>query len=81
MFADQNIIIVLTICIALGLILYFFQKNKKVETDHFELVLKLEKSFILNASQIQKRQNGLDTYHFLKYNLSEALRIQSEIIS
>jgi hypothetical protein len=75
----QSIIVALTISIAIGLLLYFFQKNKKIKTDHLTLLLELEKKVIRSATQIKDRNKGLDAYHFLKYNLSEALIIQPEI--
>ncbi|RXG27367.1 hypothetical protein SAMN02745246_03233 [Leeuwenhoekiella marinoflava DSM 3653] len=39
----------------------------------------LERSIQLNQSQIKKREIHLNRYHFLEYNLSEALIIQLEI--
>jgi hypothetical protein len=75
----QSIIVVITICIALGLFIYFFQKNKELKANHLLLFLKFEEGVIGNSIQIKKRSQGLDTYHFLKYNLSEALIVQHNI--
>jgi len=79
MLVIQTIIIALNISIAIGLLLFFFQKGNKMKTDHLALLLEIEKKVKLSAAQIRDRNKGLDRYHFLKYNLSEALIIQPEI--
>jgi len=79
MVPGQSIIIVLTICLALSLFVYFYWKNKNLKESHLLLLVNLNEDVLRNTSQIRKRNEGLDTYHFLKYNLSEALIVQSDI--
>jgi hypothetical protein len=75
----QVVIIALTISVAMGVFFYFFRQNKKLEAYHLQQILLLEKELILCASQIKTRHKELDKYHFLKYNLTEALIFQPEI--
>ena len=58
---------------------YFYSKNQKLKRQHFQKELDLIKQISLCKEQIFKREGGMHNYDFLKYNLSEALIIQSEI--
>ncbi len=63
----------------LSLRFYFYSENRKLKRQHFQQELDLTKQISLCKEQIFRREGGLHNYDFLKYNLSEALIIQSEI--
>lgn len=76
---DQFTIILTIISISIGVWVYFFLKNKQIHQLHAQRILHLDEEYAVNKRQILIRENGLDSYGFLKYNLSEALIIQPEI--
>lgn len=57
----------------------FLSINRKIESKFVLKIEELQGSIGLHTRQIQHRDEGLDRYNFLKYNLDEALRVQSEI--
>ncbi len=64
----------------LGLVLFCFSKeNKKLALHHTENIIALKKDIKCNKQQMVIRDNGLNKYHFLKYNLDEALVLQPKI--
>lgn len=71
--------IILLICfiIAILLFLYFKKENsKKIET-HQIIVNRYLKRVEFYSLQIKKRENTLNTYDFISYNLKEALLVQN----
>lgn len=79
MFFAQVIIVLLAMAIVIGLLLYFFQKNKKIGAVHTQQLILLQEEIMRHTSQLNFRNKSLDGYHFLSYNLEEALVIQAEI--
>lgn len=79
MFFAQVIIVLLAMAIVIGLLLYFFQKNKKIGAVHTQQLFLLKEEIMRHTSQVNFRNKSLDKYHFLTYNLEEALVIQAEI--
>ena len=65
--------------ILLSLRFYFYSENRKLKRLHFQNELDLIRQISLCKEQIFRREGALHNYDFLKYNLSEALIIQSEI--
>jgi len=76
----QIIIVLLSFGVVSGMLLYFFQKNKKIGAIHAQRLYNLQNEIALHTSQLQFRSKSLDRYHFLMYNLEEALVVQPEII-
>ncbi|PKA82411.1 hypothetical protein ATE92_0540 [Ulvibacter sp. MAR_2010_11] len=72
-------VIIATILSIGAISFYFFQKNKKITTLHLQHIRALEHEVTQHQKHIKFRSNGLDTYHFLKYNLEEALVVQPDI--
>lgn len=62
-----------------GIFFFFLRKNKLLRTEHLQAVSALQDVIKINREQIFFRSEMLDRYHFLKYNLEEALLIQKEI--
>ena len=58
---------------------YFYFENKKIRLGYLKKEIGYIEAFDLHKKQILFRKNGLNTYDFMKYNLSEALIIQSEV--
>lgn len=61
------------------IIFWFRYTNKAILTENNMLLQSIEIEIGIHHQQIQTRKAYLKTYHFLKYNLSEALIIQPEI--
>jgi hypothetical protein len=74
-------VVILLVCFGIvsGMLLYFSHRNKKSETLHAQQVGKLQHEIARHTTQVQFRSTSLDTYHFLLYNLNEALVVQPEI--
>lgn len=72
-----TICIAVLICGTLGL--YFQYKNKALKQHAIAQQVYLMEEALKHKNQIQFREIGLNKYHFLKYNLDEALIIQPEI--
>ena len=63
----------------LGSLVYFYVENKRIRFRYLQNEIRFIEAFDLHSKQIHRRKKGLNTYDFLKYNLSEALIIQPEI--
>ena len=74
-----TIILFLIVSVICGILLFFYHANKKIKQSHIHELHVLEQSILLNKSQINFREKGLDQYHFLKYNLEESLVMQLKI--
>jgi hypothetical protein len=59
--------------------LYFQYKNKAIKQNARAQQIYLIEETLKHKNQIKFREAGLNTYHFLKYNLDEALIVQPEI--
>jgi len=71
------LLLVLLICTALAVV--FHLKNKALKQQAMSLQLNLIEETLTHKNQIASRNSNLDKYHFLRYNLNEALAIQPEI--
>ncbi|MBZ0328357.1 MAG: hypothetical protein K8F54_12170 [Altibacter sp.] len=76
----QIIVVVLFIGLVTGLLFYFFQQNKKIAANHVQQQYALQAEIALHTSQVNFRSKSLDKYHFLMYNLEEALVVQPEVL-
>jgi hypothetical protein len=79
MFPAEMFIVGLTLLTAGGIFLSFLRKNKKLKGRHLQLIQMLQEEVGLHFSQLETRSKGLDRYHFLEYNLTEALLVQQNI--
>ena len=61
------------------MVLIFFFSNNKLKWGHNKNMLDLLEAITMNENQIQKRNNNLDRYDLLKYNIDESLISQEEI--
>jgi hypothetical protein len=59
--------------------LYFQYKNRSLKNNAIAQQVYLFEETLKQKNQIQFRETALNKYHFLKYNLDEALVMQSEI--
>jgi len=67
--------------IAIAAIAVVFMRSKQLlQQQHLHLVATYQNQLSVHKQQLAYRQNGLDTYHFLTYNLDESLRVQKEIV-
>lgn len=79
----MNALIVLSIVLILsiiGIALWFYNENNAIGRLHEQTISELERAIYKNRNQIRLRNSYLGRYNFLKYNLGEALVIQSEIV-
>jgi len=72
-----TLLVVGTIGVLLGVI--FRKKNQQMSAGYRKRMSELNLQLETNTQQIFTRSEGLNTYDFLKYNLREALIIQSQI--
>ena len=75
----EYLIIVLFTLVLLGVLVFFYSESEKLKKQHLQNKTGIIKQLAICSEQIVKRNNGLNRYDFLKYNLSEALIIQSEL--
>ncbi len=75
----QNAMALLLIISVTGLILWFFKTKKTMYRIHNQNILDLESNISKNRFQINFRNDSLNKYDFLKFNLNEALVVQFEI--
>ena len=75
----MGLIIIITIVLCIGLWVVFRKANHRIveyaSLEHKEL----KQQIATQNAQITTRQIHLDRYHFLRYNLQEALQPQPEI--
>ena len=73
--------ITLGLVFSVGLLLWliFRNKNQKITRIYTEKMTQLNAQLEINNKQIHKRTIGLNRYDFLKYNLLDALVVQSDI--
>jgi len=69
----------LVFSVGLFLWLLFRIKNRKIQVIYAEKMTALNDQLEINKNQLHIRSMGLNRYDFLKYNLLDALVIQSEI--
>ncbi len=72
-------ILFFTIFIGLGLMILFNKKKNLQLASHRENINKVQKRMRVAKHQIAKRELHLSAYHFLSYNLEEALMAQENI--
>lgn len=58
---------------------YALKKNRKLKQKHERKLLQLKKKYEIHSNQLGLREQHLNRYDFLKYNLSEALVVQPKI--
>lgn len=75
----QIIIALILLLSILGIWVCFFVKNRLLLQKHTGNILELESKISRNRLQIDLRNANLSRYHFLKYNLNDALIVQVEI--
>ena len=63
--------------VLLGVI--FRKKNQQMSAAYYKRMNELNLQLDANTEQIFTRSEGLNSYDFLKYNLREALIVQSQI--
>ena len=61
------------------IIISFWLQNRRYSSLHIQKVASLKYSIKVERVQIEKRQEALKAYNFLKYNLSNSLIPQSEV--
>lgn len=75
-----NQLLLAAIVLILALIwLLFYRKNKRLTAVHRDQTDSLKIEVSLHQSQIEFRQESLNRYDFLRYNIKEALIVQQEI--
>jgi|GEM_PF-597901 len=78
---DFQLILIISFFFAIGwLIIFFHSKKKEIIQLHSTKMETLKNEISLNHHQIIYRHSYLERYHFLKYNISEALVVQPKII-
>lgn len=78
----MNILYIIVLSVVLAILflwLYFKINTIKINKSYVNKVVKMEQEIRMHKSQIFHRQQALNRYDFLKYNISEALLIQFEI--
>lgn len=66
-------------CVAIVASYYFFRKKILLQNAHQSLVYGLETDIEWHQKQLLNRDENLNKYHFLRYNLSDALVEQPNI--
>lgn len=79
MIAVQFIILFIIISLIIGIMLYFFNKNKEIERVYLYKIGEINQTISLHKEQINYRIKSLQGYDFLKYNLNESLIPQPKI--
>jgi hypothetical protein len=74
-----QIILIVIVLLCMLLWLHFRVKNRRIVTNFAEDFLILYTEIDIHKAQICKRNDGLNYYDFLKYNLSESLVVQYNI--
>lgn len=81
MIISQALVLIFLLLIVAIIMSFFYRENKKTRQNHSEIIVILKSAINLHQSQIHFRNAGLQKYDFTKYNLSEALILQPEIIT
>lgn len=74
------LITIITITTIAAITAVFVRSRHQLQQKHLDLVSNYQNQLDIHNRQLAYRQRKLDTYHFLKYNLDESLRIQKEIV-
>lgn len=77
--SSQTIIIAAVLLVLVVAIRYFYAAAKTTRSSHLQTLVSLEHEIELHENQISIRQQGLQRYNFLQYNLGESLVVQKEI--
>jgi hypothetical protein len=72
-------VILPVLILVLAVLIRFYFQNKKNRIQHIQLVVLLKNDISKHYNEIIFRQHHLDSYNFLKYNLSQALVVQKDI--
>ena len=72
-------LLALVVIILVGIVMVFHKKNKHLKKEHRFKTDGLKLDLAMHDTQIQFRQTSLNSYDFLRYNLSEALVVQPRI--
>ena len=75
----MSTILVVILFVCLFLLELFRRKNRLIITKSKQYLQQMQNEISIQNSQLITRKIHLDNYHFLKYNLDDALVIQSEI--
>ncbi len=78
MFLQTVITIVLLLSIV-GIAIWFYNRRNEIERIHRQTISELERAISTNGNQIRYRNSNLNGYDFQRYNLDEALVVQSDI--
>ncbi|MDL5514229.1 hypothetical protein QSE00_20610 [Arenibacter sp. M-2] len=71
------LIVLATLAIAFGVMLYFKNKNNALDNAHRDLVGYYQECIENHRVASAARENGLNSYSFITYNLKESLLDQS----
>ncbi|MCG2418515.1 hypothetical protein K8089_05725 [Aequorivita sp. F47161] len=75
----QVAILLFLMLIVIGLVVWFYNAKRAMGQVHNQNVAMLESAIYNNCKQLKFRTLQLNRYDFLKYNLDEALVVQSDI--
>lgn len=79
MILEQILIVTVVIVLSIFFGLYFFLKSRRQSRQHQLGLMVLNDTIGLHRKQIGERHKALNKYDFLKYNLTEALKVQLQI--
>mgnify|MGYP000542500814 CR=1 FL=1 len=77
--STQIVLIVLAGVLIVSVVSVFYRVKKKTTQRHHQKMLGYQNAIMANEYDIQNRQQRLQHYDFLKYNLAEALVPQLHI--
>ena len=66
-------------CFLAMIFLMFYMKNRAIKNKHLQEINLIRNAVLIHKKQINNRERGLCNYSFLKYNLVESLKVQSDI--
>lgn len=69
------LIVIANIAIAFWVLFYFKNKNRKIIKTHSDLIGYYNECIALHQQVSAVRENGLDSYSFIWYNLKESLLV------
>ncbi len=77
---DVNVIMSLVfMALFLAVVFLFLLENKKRYQEHQKAIKGIKQSITIHNDQMNFRNDNLQKYNFLKYNLRESLVVQIEI--